>query len=202
MVIDFRHRSREKDFPRGNLHADLWYAERLERSIHLGFEVPFLMDTLIRKREVHEACPSDLEEAVSNVNSYPTSVRYANELYEVGLQLIRQNSVRFPVFPYRAELIYVQEDSSSLAILTYERFIVHGMDKMQAAIITPEEKIGVEVLRYRGARVDRNAGSDTKSYFEKSPAVIRTFCIDQNDRLREFSTYDLVGISEPAPKRR
>ena len=169
---------------------------------------------MIRKNRVYEKWPSDLADAVRRLNDHPTSVRLANELYEVGMPLIKQNGLYIPLFPYRAELGYIPIDNSGAAILNFERrWNAFGNDKMQAAILTPEENTGVEVVRQTGARRYRNWKANPLSVFwyenmldylnatlRKSPSKAGTFKIGQGGKLEGFVGYDLLLEDPPITK--
>ena len=61
--------------------------------------------------------------------------------------MIKENGLYVAFITYNAQLTYVPADEQRVMCLYYRRFWA-GQDKMQAVILTPEENIGVKIIRH------------------------------------------------------
>lgn len=137
---------------------------------------------MIKKKRIIEPAPLELAEAIEKLKDYPKSVRLANDLFNVGISLLKENGLYLPFVHYRAELGYVPTDNSGATLLTYNRDSnIYGADKIQAIILSPQKNIGVEISRGRCLR----------TMLKRSPCLVGIHKVGANGSLGGFEQYNL-----------
>ncbi|MEK6941184.1 MAG: hypothetical protein AABW49_04775 [Nanoarchaeota archaeon] len=160
----------------------------------------------MRTKWVKEMWPSDLDEVVRGLNYYPRSLRLANELYTFGIPLMKEHGLYIPLLPYMAMLGYMPASDSRAVSLMFDRHWKHGgYDALQAIIFTPEEKIGVTVVRTHGARRARDRKATLLSVLgykgildyldailRRSPSEVFTSKLGPDGESEGITRYDLL----------
>lgn len=170
---------------------------------------------ILLSRCIREKWPSDLANAVKMLSSYPTSIRLANDFYEIGIPLIKEKGLYLPLIPFEAELKFFPENNSESATLSFERhWGRQGGDNLKFTNLSPGENISIDVVRRRGARRYRDWKANPLSLYGyegildyinatygKFPSRVGVFKFDEQERLEQFVDYDLMGEKPPHVKK-
>lgn len=105
---------------------------------------------MVADKTIHEPAPLDLIQSLEELKKFPRSRRLAREFVDIGINLIKENSLYHPFTQYQTQLRYEPHDNSGSAILTYRVMSrISRRDRMFLAFPLPEEVRVFEVYRGR-----------------------------------------------------
>ncbi|MBI3622708.1 hypothetical protein HY212_01335 [Candidatus Pacearchaeota archaeon] len=132
-------------------------------------------------KTLRDYVPHDLLETLEELRKFPRSRRLANEFFNTGLNLMKENDLYHPFTQYQTQLRYHPQDNSTSAVLTYRVISrIRGRDRIFLAFPFPEEVKLFEVYRSR---------SWSNLFNGSSPYGFGIHLLNPDGSPKELSTY-------------
>ncbi|HYD03251.1 MAG TPA: hypothetical protein VEC16_03035 [Alphaproteobacteria bacterium] len=114
------------------------------------------------KKEKH---PAELSDSIKELLNHPSSLRFAQKVFDIGIREIKNNLIYFPLIPYKAEIVYKISDESYFSFDYQRKYLKkHPSDSINIYDYTTEDPFCISILRIMGGKVISHAFSGVPIY--------------------------------------